>query len=119
MESERHRFEKAKRIRKNAEFQRVYRRGKSFVDSRMVLLVTKGPGKTRVGFTAGKKMGNSVQRNHARRLMRESYRLLAPQVSNHFMIVFVARAPMADARFQDVYRSMEKLLLKSGCMVEK
>ena len=50
-------------IRRNAEFGRVYARGKSYVNPALVLYVLKTRGKkTRVGLTATKKIGHAVQR---------------------------------------------------------
>ena len=55
-------------ICRNIEYARVYRRGKSYVAPKLVLYVCKNRlGRTRVGFTATKKVGHAVQRNRARR----------------------------------------------------
>lgn len=54
-------------ICRNIEYARVYRRGKSYVAPQLVLYVCKNRlGRTRVGFTATKKVGHAVQRNRAR-----------------------------------------------------
>ncbi|MBI1200269.1 MAG: ribonuclease P protein component [Phenylobacterium sp.] len=49
-------------------------------------------GKVRVGFTATKRIGGSVERNRARRRMREAARLLLPELGRPGMdYVFIAR----------------------------
>ena len=59
-------------IRRNSEFGRVYARGKSYVNPGLVMYVLKTRSKkTRVGLTATKKIGHAVQRNRARRVMKD------------------------------------------------
>ncbi|MDL2220676.1 ribonuclease P protein component [Eubacteriales bacterium OttesenSCG-928-N14] len=114
-----HAYPKSMRIRRNAEFQYVYRRGKSYDSPLVVLVVVHNKAKSRVGFTCGKKVGNSVKRNRARRLLKESYRLLAPSIKRGCLMVFIGRSPLASASFAQVQQQMLALLQKSGCLKEK
>ncbi len=49
----------------------------------------------RLGIIAGKKVGNAVKRNRARRIIREAFRLIEPELKSktekHYDFVFVAR----------------------------
>ena len=66
---------------RNNEFRRAYTRGKSSVSPVLVVYSLKNRrGLVRVGITTSKKIGNAVQRNRSRRVIREAFRQLAPQV---------------------------------------
>ena len=80
-------------LTENHEYKRVYARGKSAVRPALVLycLRNKKVKQARVGITASKKIGNAVKRNRARRLLRESIRVLYPQLKPGYDFVLVSR----------------------------
>ena len=79
-------------LNQNKDFRRLYGRGKSKVHPALVTYVQKNrAGVCRVGITTSKKIGNAVARNRARRVIREAYRLLLPQIQGNYDLVFVAR----------------------------
>jgi ribonuclease P protein component len=110
-----------KRILRNQKhFKLVYSKGKSKGSRFLVLLYRKnGLGYTRIAFVASKKVGNSVQRNRARRLMRESYRLLGADVVEGYDIIFVARSMINGHKCQEVRRCMYGTLRSSDLLVTK
>ena len=63
-------------IKQNYEFRRLYHRGKSAANRYLVLYCMKNRlGRNRLGLTVSAKFGGAVQRNRAKRLFREAYRL--------------------------------------------
>lgn len=103
-------------LHENRDFRRLYRAKKSFVNPVLVTYLVKNRlGYNRVGITASKKIGNACQRNRARRLIREAYRLLEPELAPGWDIVFVARGRTISTRMQVVQQAMRRHL--AGCLL--
>lgn len=102
------------RLKKNVEFKNVYKKGKSFPDKFVVIYLCKNARNvTRVGFTASKKVGNSVKRNKARRLMKETFRNNSANIKTGYDIVFIARVAINDANYYDVEKSISRVMKRS------
>lgn len=98
-------------ITQNRDFLRIYRRGKSQVHPLLVTYVSRNRlGSNRLGMTASKKVGGAVQRNRARRVIREAYRLLEPRLALGWDIVFVARTKTTLCTMDQVKAVMERQL---------
>jgi len=90
-------------LKKNSHFQYVYKNGRSAADGPLVMLVTENSlGYNRLGITVSKKVGISVVRNRARRLIREAYRLNEARFKIGFDIVYVARRRIAALKYSEV-----------------
>ena len=90
-------------IKKNKDFQKVYRTGKSYADRLLVMYVVKGEGTdTRIGISVSKKVGNSIVRHRVTRLLRESFRLNQNRVKTGLDIVVVARAAAKESEFKNI-----------------
>lgn len=98
-------------LKKNSDFQKVYRQGKSYANCYLVMYVlenhTEG---NRLGISVSKKVGNSVIRHHLTRLIRESYRLHEDMFNNGLDIVVIARSTAHDIS----YHETESALLHLG-----
>lgn len=78
----------------NYEFLKAYNKGRSAVHPLVVTYVVRARGRgrgNRLGITASKKIGGAVQRNRARRVLREAYRMVAGELPQGYDIVLVAR----------------------------
>lgn len=69
-----------------------------------------GKGIVRCGFIAGKKVGGAVQRNRARRMIREAVRARLPHLKVGYDLVWIARATIIEARSDVVGTEMDGLL---------
>ncbi len=98
-------------LKKNKDFQKVYRSGTSIANKQLVMYVKEnGMDINRIGVSVSKKVGNSVVRHHITRLVRESYRLNEDRFSTGLDIVVVARMQARDLN----YFGIEKSLLHLG-----
>ena len=73
----------------------------------------------RVGIKKKKKVGNAVQRNRSRRVIREAFRALAPRVRPGFDLVLVARGKTPYVKSTDVRRQLERQLQAAGLLREE
>ncbi|MBQ8699708.1 MAG: ribonuclease P protein component [Schwartzia sp.] len=104
-------------LRSKRMFQEVYLRGRSWADRYLVLYVFPaiGPGR-KVGFAAGKKLGNAATRNRMKRLMRESYRRHQARLAEGFYYLLVARKPAVGVKEPEMERAFLKLAGRAGVL---
>lgn len=90
-------------LKKNKDFQHVYKNGTSQANRYLVMYVLKNQyRKNRLGISVSKKVGNSVVRHRVTRLIRESYRLNEMEFKNGLDIVVIARPSAKDITYKDV-----------------
>ena len=98
-------------LKKNHQFQFVFRNGKSYANKYLVMYVKEnGLDKNRIGISVSKKVGNSVVRHRITRLVRESYRLHEDMFDSGLDIVVIARAGAKNSTYWDI----ESALLHLG-----
>jgi ribonuclease P protein component len=110
-------MQKAHRIRTNGHFRYVYRKGKRASGPLMVAYYVKA-GRLQAGFSVSKKVGNAVVRNRVKRLMRENFRLLMPELARG-NYVFSARDAAAKADYHAMRHEMLRHLSRLGCLKDK
>ncbi|MBQ5399070.1 MAG: ribonuclease P protein component [Ruminococcus sp.] len=102
-------------IKDNRDFQRLYKRGKSFVGPTVVTYVIKNnKNNIRYGITTGKKIGNAVRRSRARRVIRAAFREIAPEIKGGCDIVFVARGKTPYVKSTVVKKEMYRHFSQAG-----
>ena len=97
-------------IKKNSDFQNIYRNGKSYANRLLVMYVMRnGEESNRLGISVSKKVGNSVVRHHIARLMREIFRLNRDTLEEGLDIIVVARAAAKDSDYKTIERAFMHL----------
>lgn len=98
-------------IKKNSDFARAYRRGKSSVSGVLVTYAVRNrTGETRIGITASKKIGGAVRRNRAKRVIRAAYRELEPGTPSGWDFIFVARGRTPGCGMREIRDAMRRQL---------
>lgn len=107
-------------LKQNSDFRRAYGRGKSYSDPALVSYVLKNnrAGICRMGITTSKKIGNAVERNRSRRVIRAAFRELLPQISGGYDFVFVARSKTKYLKSTQIKEVMLHQLNKAGVIKE-
>ena len=94
------------RLRRKADFEKVYSKGRR-VSGRLfigyLLFGERGP--LRVGVVASRRVGDAIRRNRAKRRLREVFRKNKPRGSITADVVLIARAAITEASFEDISRA--------------
>ena len=97
-------------LKTNPDFRRLYNRGKAITNPALVVYYRKNrAGICRIGITTSKKIGNAVERNRSRRLLKEAFRQICPNVMPEYDIVLVARSKtkfMKSTRLAEIMRNI-------------
>jgi len=107
-------------LRRKSDFTLIYNKGKS-VGERYVVIFLKSNDlpHNRTAFLASRKVGKSVERNRARRLMKESYRFFKFKQKKGYDIIFIARKTICGLKCAEVKKSMEAAVKKAGLLEKK
>ncbi|MDO4939610.1 MAG: ribonuclease P protein component [Lachnospiraceae bacterium] len=107
-------------IRKNEDFKKVYRSGKSCANDSLIMYVLKRDdidGSGRIGISVSKKVGNSVVRHRVARVVRECYRLHRDEVKSGYDIVVIARQPAAAYGYKEMSCAYMNLCSRMGIII--
>ena len=103
-------------INQNRDFRRIYARGKSYVDSALVVYVLNNRANCcRLGITVSKKLGGAVKRNRTRRVIKEAFRQLPP-ISRRVDIVVVARMKAASMKSTEILPVLKAKFHQAGIL---
>ena len=94
-------------LNQNKDFKRAYYRGRSMASNSVVTYALKNhSNEKRFGITTSKKIGNAVQRNRARRVIKEAYRRTSGNLKSGFDVVFVARGRATKIKMDEVLKNL-------------
>ncbi len=105
-------MKKAFRIKENAEFQAVFKKGKSVANRQFVIYILEKEKQNhfRIGLSVSKKIGNAVMRNRIKRCIRQAFHELEEQISHNKDFVIIARKPAAEMDYHSIKKSLEHVL---------
>lgn len=104
-------MEKAYRIKKNDDFQKVYKQGKSVANKQFIVYRLANPENEhfRLGISVSKKIGNAVTRNRIKRAIRESFTRHKDDIIKDDFII-IARNPSKEMTVEEIHKSLEHVM---------
>ena len=108
------------RLSRSAEFDRVYRHGRSTANRHLVLYSFPNPAgdTTRLGLSVSRRVGGAVERNRIKRLLREAYARAEGDMRPGHDVVVVARPAAAELAEREglagIDASLGELMAKAG-----
>lgn len=84
----------------------------------MLVALPNGKQGSRFAVSAGRAVGNAVQRNRAKRLIRAALQPLLPAIDRGWDMLIMARKPMSSASFSDVHEALVDLLGRANMLRE-
>jgi ribonuclease P protein component len=101
-------------LKKNSQFERVYKAGKAFPCKNLILIYIKTKtNELQIGFTVSKKVGKAVVRNKIKRRMKEGVKKVLGEIKTGHHIVITARACASQNTFKEISDSVRYLLKKA------
>jgi ribonuclease P protein component len=108
------------RLSRSAEFERVYRQGRSTANRHLVLYTFPNPSaqRPRLGLSVSRKVGGAVQRNRVKRMLREAFARVEAELRSDQDVVVVARPSAAELVEREglagVDAALGELIAKAG-----
>ena len=105
---------RSQRLRHQADFNAVYKRGKVFAERLLVVRVLENGAlpAARFGFVVSKRLGNAVKRNHIKRQLRSA--ALSSGANGQVDIVVTARVNAAQANYHELESALHGIFKKAG-----
>lgn len=102
---------KDQRIKKNKEFQQIFKKGKSFANRQFIVYILKSEQtEFRLGLSVSKKVGNAVARNRIKRYIRQTFLELKEELLPNVDYIIIARPQAATLDFHESKKSLEHVL---------
>jgi ribonuclease P protein component len=98
------------RLTTRAEFQALFQRGKRIDRPALIVLWREAAEPTRVGFAVSRQLRNAVQRNRARRRLREAFRSARAAAPARGALVIIGRPAALTASFEALQGQMRQAL---------
>ena len=107
-------------LKKNKDFQIVYKSGKSYANRYLVLYIREnGLKRNRLGISVSKKVGKSVVRSRVKRLISESYRLNKDHFVKGYDFAIIARVSSHDKSYEEMEKALKHVFKKAGMLSDE
>lgn len=104
---------KSERLKKKHDFKAIFQKGIRIRGSTLsIQVLRKNENERRVAFTTKKKIGTSVCRNRAKRLLREAYRRHSNCFPDNIDIVLIAEQAIIPSDLNTVESELSRLIRK-------
>ncbi len=116
---------RGRRLSRSAEFERVYRQGRSVANRHFVLYSFPNASidRPRLGLSVSRKVGGAVERNHVKRLLREAFDGVEPELEGGHDVVVVARPEARELAEREglagIDGALEELIARAGLRTNK
>lgn len=109
-------MKKKYRIKKNDEFQEVFKQGTSVANRQFVIYVLDKPEQAyfRLGLSVSKKIGKAVVRNRVKRYVRQVFHEERDRIQTGKDYVIIARVPVATMEYEEVKKSLLHVLRRAN-----
>ena len=106
---------KKERIRKNREFERVFKEGKKIWVDKLVLIIyaPNDLGFRRLGIVVSKKVGKATKRNKLKRWIREVFRRNKDWFPESSDIIIIPHPSLLEKSYHELLEGIKKKLLSS------
>lgn len=113
-------IKKVNRLTKRKAFGFMYKNGESKSSNNLILIYTPTKLKDlKVGFSVSKKIGKAHIRNRIKRLLRESFKSLIPNINNKYNYIIVTKPTITDKSFKEIKEELFYILNKCGMIVNE
>ncbi len=115
-------MKKTKMLKKNYEFKNVMNRGKYYSGKNIEAFIKDNNKNCNLlGLAISVKAAKAVKRNRIKRLLRENYKILEPQLKDGKSIIFLwkKKADIENATFNNIQKDMNHIFEKSGIINNK
>ncbi len=100
------------------DFDAIYSEGRKAVGRRLILFFSERETGCQLAVVASRKIGGAVQRNRAKRLLREAFRIHLGRLAKPGAYLLLARAGIDESKTQEIAGELEKLLTRLKLLSE-
>lgn len=105
------------RLRSTLDIKRVRKTGRSIAHPLLVIVYSPNNlTHPRIGVSTSRRVGGAVQRNRAKRVIREGIRPFVSNLKDNLDIVILSRKPILNCKSQEVEAAIKQTLLRGNLL---